>query len=54
MEGWLALAHRASGTSAAHVVTELNMAIDRPEEGLVVKELEAVCKPGGRGAASPS
>ena len=41
----------APGTSAAHVVTELNVAIDRREEGLLVKDHDAVYKPVGRAGA---
>ena len=50
-EGRLALAHRAPCTPAAHVVTKLNVAINRREEGLVEKDLEAVYKPGGQAGA---
>ena len=50
-EGRLALAERWPGSTSRDVVEALNRAIDRREEGLVVKDPACVYKPGGRAGA---
>ena len=47
-EGLVQLAERSEGGSAQDVIDALNTAIDRREEGLVVKDLEAPYRPGAR------
>lgn len=50
-EGRLQLAERCTGSTTHDVVVALNTAIDRREEGLVVKDPDSVYKPGARAGA---
>ena len=50
-EGRLVMAERAVGTTVQDVVRALNTAVDRREEGLVLKDPGAVYRPGGRAGA---
>ena len=50
-EGRVMMSQRSKGSTAQHVVTALNEAMDRREEGLVVKDPEVPYKPGARAGA---
>ena len=50
-EGRVMFSERKKGSSAQHVVTALNEAMDRREEGLVIKDPNVPYKPGARAGA---
>ena len=50
-EGRVMMSQRSKGSTAQHVVTALNEAMDRREEGLVVKDPDVPYKPGARAGA---
>ena len=51
VEGRLMLSQRSKGSTTQHVISALNEAMDRREEGLVIKDPDVPYKPGARAGA---